>query len=108
MGADYKVRYAKSVLEFMRTEIQTRKAYDRVDSYRTILASFPEVGAVYDPYYEAARPPMECRYITVRGTPFTLYYAMGERAKTVSKEADEQVSRVALHHCSAAGRKRVR
>ena len=51
---------------------------------------------------------MECRYITVRGTPFMLYYAMGERAKTVSKEADEQVSRVALHHCSAAGRKRVR
>ena len=49
MGADYKVRYAKGVLEFMRTEIQTRKAYERVDSYRTILASFPEAGAVYDP-----------------------------------------------------------
>ena len=84
MGADYKVRYAKSVLEFMRTEIQTRKAYDRVDSYRTILTSFPEVGAVYDPYYEAARPPMECRYVAVPGTPFTLYYAVDERAKTVS------------------------
>ena len=27
---------------------------------------------------------MECRYVTVPGTPFTLYYAMGERAKTVS------------------------
>lgn len=84
MGADYKVRYAKSVLEFMRTEIQTRKAYDSVDSYRTILASFPEAGAVYDPYYEAVRPPIECCYITVPGTPFTLYYAVDEQAKTVS------------------------
>lgn len=84
MGAGYKVRYAKSVLEFMRTEIQTRKAYERVDSYRMILASFPEAGAVYAPYYEAARPPMECRYIVVPGTPFTLYYAADERTKTVN------------------------
>ena len=84
MGTDYKVRYAKSVLEFMRTEIQTRKAYERVDSYRTLLASFPEAGAVYNPYYEAARPPIECRYITVPGTLFTLYYAVDEKAKAVN------------------------
>ena len=44
MGADYRVRYAKSVLEFMCNGIQTRKAYDRVDSYRMILALFPEAG----------------------------------------------------------------
>lgn len=59
MGADYRVRYAKSVLEFMRNGIQTRKAYDRVDSYRMILALFPEAGAVYDPYYEAVRPSVK-------------------------------------------------
>ena len=28
---------------------------------------------------------MECHHITVPGTPFTLYYAMGGRAKTVNK-----------------------
>ena len=39
---------------------------------------------MYDLYYEAARPPIECRYITVPGTPFTLYYAVDEQAKTVS------------------------
>ena len=27
---------------------------------------------------------MECRYVAVPGTPFTLYYAADERAKTVS------------------------
>lgn len=46
MGADYRVRYAKSVLEFMCNGIQARKAYDRVDSYRMILALFPEARAV--------------------------------------------------------------
>lgn len=46
MGADYRVRYAKSVLEFMCNGIQVRKAYDRVDSYRMILALFLEAGAV--------------------------------------------------------------
>lgn len=59
MGADYRVRYAKSVLEFMCNGIQARKAYDRVDSYRMILALFPEARAVYDPYYEAVRPSMK-------------------------------------------------
>ena len=27
---------------------------------------------------------MECHHITVLGTPFTLYYAVDEQAKTVS------------------------
>lgn len=83
MGEGFKVRYARSVLEFMRDEIKTRKAYERVDSYRRILSSFPQAGAVYDPYYEASKPPVDCRYITVAGTPFTLYYAINERNKTV-------------------------
>ena len=83
MPADYKVRYARSVVEFMRDEIKTRKAYERVDSYRRILSSFPEAGAVYDPYYETAKPPVECHYITVPGTPFTLYYAVNDCDRTV-------------------------
>lgn len=84
MAEGYTVRYARSVLEFMRCEIKTRKTYERVNSYRRILSSFPEAGAVYDPYYEAAKPPVECRYITVPGTPFTLYYAVNEHDKTVN------------------------
>lgn len=32
---DYRVRYTKSVPEFIRVEIQTRKAYGRVDSFDT-------------------------------------------------------------------------
>ncbi len=83
MEARYKVRYAKNVLSFMKNEIQTRKVYNHIDSYRHILSSFPEAGAVYDPYYEAARPPMECRYITVPGTPFTLYYTVNETDRAV-------------------------
>lgn len=44
-GAGCRVRYAKSVLKFMRAEIQTRKAYDLVDLYRAILVAFSKVGA---------------------------------------------------------------
>ena len=32
---DYRVRYTKSAPEFIRVEIQTRKAYGRVDSFDT-------------------------------------------------------------------------
>ena len=34
-GMDYRVRYTKSAPEFIRVEIQTRKAYGRVDSFDT-------------------------------------------------------------------------
>ena len=83
LASDYRVLYARSVVEFMRREIQTRKAYEHVDSYRKILSAFPEAGAVYEPYYESVTPPVPCRYITVPGTPFTLYYAVDDDERVV-------------------------
>lgn len=80
----WRVVYAQSVVDFMIERIETRRAYERVDSYRKILASFPYAGEEYDPYYEAARPAAPCRCIAVPGTPFTLYYAVDEASRTVN------------------------
>lgn len=89
MGAGYRVVYAQSVVDFMLSEIESRRVYERIDAYRSILSAFPEAGAAYDPYYEAARPPVACRCIAVPGTPFTMYYAVDDEARTVNVFAIE-------------------
>ncbi|MBS5451560.1 MAG: hypothetical protein KHY83_02375 [Coriobacteriia bacterium] len=81
---EWKVVYARSVVDFMATRIETRHAYERVDSYRKILAAFPYAGEEYDPYYESASPSAPCRSISVPGTPFTLYYGLDESARVVN------------------------
>ena len=77
----------------MLEQIQTRRAYERVDSYRKILATFPYAGELYEPYYEAARPSAPCRCISVSGTPFTLYYGTDEVSETVNVFAIEDQRR---------------
>ena len=51
----YEVVYTRSVVDFMMTEIESERAYDKIDEYRHVLASFPDIGRRYDPYYDAAR-----------------------------------------------------
>ena len=53
---NYQVVYARSVVEFMRREVSSKRVYERLAAYRSILAAFPEVGEVYGPVYETARP----------------------------------------------------
>ena len=80
---EYRVVYAQQVIDFMLEQVESQRVYERIDGYRQALASFPYLGAEYDPYYEAAKPPFPCRCINVPSTPFTLYYAVDETAKTV-------------------------
>lgn len=86
---NYQVVYARSVVEFMRREVSSRRVYERLAAYRSILAVFPEVGEVYDPVYEAARPLFPCRWVAVPGTPFALYYGVDEGARRVAVFAIE-------------------
>ena len=85
----WRVVYAQSVVDFMLEGIETRRVYERVDSYRKILSTFPYAGETYEPYYEAAKPSMPCRCISVQGTPFTLYYGVDDASETVSVFAIE-------------------
>lgn len=78
------VVYTRSVVDFMMTEIESERAYDKIDEYRHVLASFPDIGRRYDPYYDAARPPFPCRFIAVPDTPFTLYYAKDDDRRRVT------------------------
>ncbi len=85
----YTVVYAQAVVDFLLNEVTSKRVYERIDRYRTILASFPDLGALYDPVYEAARPPFPCRAIAVPDTPFTLHYAVDEQLRRVSVFAIE-------------------
>lgn len=93
MTGPYEVVYARSVLDFMLSEVTSRKVYERIDAYRKVLTEFPYLGEEYDPYYEAARPPFPCRFVAVPGTPFALYYAVSETTKTVQVFAIEDQHR---------------
>ena len=88
-GEGYRVVYARSVVDFLLEHVESRRVYERIDSYREVLKAFPNIGAEYHPYYSAAAPPFPCRYIPVLSTPFTLYYAVDENARTVNVFAIE-------------------
>ena len=81
---EYQVIYTQFVIDFMLSEITSKRVYDKIDSYRLILARFPEIGRVYDPYYETARPPFPCRFVAVPDTPFALYYTVDNVTKIVT------------------------
>lgn len=73
---EYSVVYAQSVVEFMLSAITSQRVYEKVASYRSLLAAFPEIGTPYHPEYAAARPPFPCRSIPIPDTPFTIYYGI--------------------------------
>ena len=65
----YEVFYTNGVVSFMIDAIWSKRVYEKVDSYRSLLAQFPDLGTPYDPVYVAARPPFPCRHIAVPDTP---------------------------------------
>ena len=81
---EYTVIYAQDVIDAMMAEVTSRHVCERIDSYRTILKTFPYHGPEYEPYYAAAKPLFPCRYTPVPGTPFALHYAVDEERREVN------------------------
>lgn len=80
----YTVLFAKSVLAFIDEHVVSERVFARIEAYEDLLASYPYLGSVYDPEYEAARPPIPCRHISIPDTPFTLYYVVDDERQTVT------------------------
>lgn len=79
----YHVKLANSVLTFIEEHVYSERVLARIETYTELLADYPYLGAVYDPDYPAARPPIPCRHLTIPDTPFTLFYAVNEAAQEV-------------------------
>lgn len=79
----YEVFYTNGVVSFMIDAIWSKRVYEKVDSYRSLLAQFPDLGTPCDPVYAAARPPFPCRHIAVPDTPFRLFYLKDDDARRV-------------------------
>ena len=54
--------------------------YDKVDHSIDVLSDNPGLLREYDPPYEAAVPPVDCRWYYVPGTSKVLYLAVDEEA----------------------------
>ena len=79
----YRVEIAESALAFIEEHVYSSRVLARIETYTELLADYPRLGAVYDPDYPAARPPIPCRHIDIPDTPFTLFYAVNEGAGLV-------------------------
>ena len=79
----YTVFFTDSVLDFLDAHVTSERVLARIEAYEDLLASYPHLGSVYDPVYDAARPPIPCRHISVPETPFTLYYVVDDDAREV-------------------------
>lgn len=85
MSADgpWHVQYTNYTLKFLRENVTSEHVMRKLFSYRELLSEFPDLGAHYDPQYQAARPPFPCRRIPVPDTPFSLYYLKEEEKKRI-------------------------
>lgn len=72
-------------------EVMPDAVYRRVNEMISVLAAFPRYGEEYDPYYEAARPPVPCRVLFVGG--YGIYYAVDEEKRMVTVLAIEDSRR---------------
>lgn len=80
----YRVVFANSVLDFIDEHVGSERVLAKIEQYEDLLSHYPALGAVYDPDYPAARPPITCRQLPIPETPFTLYYAIDEDARQVN------------------------
>lgn len=81
--ATVEIVFSNEASTFLDEHIESPRALRRIEKYIRALAAFPEMGQRYIPDYEAARPPMLCRWIAIPSTPFTIYYHFSEAAKRV-------------------------
>lgn len=77
------VVFSNDAATFLDEHIESLRVLRRIEKYIRALAAFPEMGQGYVPDYEAARPPMLCRWIAIPSTPFTIYYHFSEAAKRI-------------------------
>ena len=80
----YRVVFANSALDFIEEHVSSERVLAKIEQYEDLLSQYPALGAVYDPDYPAARPPVTCRQLPIPETPFTLYYALDEEREQVS------------------------
>lgn len=77
------VIFANDVVSFLIENIESPRVLARIEQQKGMLELFPEMGRAYQLEYEAAYPPVPCRWIAVPDTPFTLYYHFDEQAQKV-------------------------
>lgn len=87
---DYCVVLAPSVIDAM-ADISSRDDARRVRRRLEVLQTAPYMGAIYDPVYDAARPPHQVR-ATYAGH-FGIYYTVDDAGRTVNVEYLEDVRR---------------
>ena len=75
--------FSDEAASFLDEQIESLRVLRRIEKYVRALATFPEMGQRYVPDYEAARPPMLCRWVAIPSTPFTIYYHFSEVAKKI-------------------------
>lgn len=75
--------FSDEAATFLDEQIESLRVLRRIEKYVRALATFPEMGQRYVPDYEAARPPMLCRWVAIPSTPFTIYYHFSEVAKRI-------------------------
>lgn len=80
----YRVDLSRHAMDFLAENVESTRMLDLVQTRLSILSDFPRLGAVYDPTYPAAKPPVACRHYPLSDTPFTAFYVVDDEARTVS------------------------
>lgn len=75
----YEILYARQFHEQMMELPDS--VYDKIDHSIEVLADNPGLLREYDPPYEAATPPVECKWYFVPGTYKVLYLAVDEETR---------------------------
>lgn len=91
---EYRVRLAQSVQDALLS-IPSQDDARRIAKRLSALAIAPHFGMVYDPIYEAARPPHEV-LVTYAGH-FGLYYTCNDATRTVDVGHLEDMRRDPMH-----------
>lgn len=81
--ATIEVVFTNEAAAFLDEHVESARVLNRMERHIRALASFPEMGQQYAPSYDAARPPIPCRWIAVPSTPFTIYYHFSEAARKI-------------------------
>lgn len=71
--------------------LPTARLFAHVDKDLGLLETLPYLGQAYDPAYDAARPPFECRVLYCEH--YGIYYRVNEEARTVTIFAIEDQRR---------------
>lgn len=88
--AEYEVQLTDEAV-YGLAEVMPDVVYQRVSEMLSVLATFPRYGEEYDPYNEAARPPVPCRVLFVGR--YGIYYTIDEERQKVTVLAIEDSRR---------------